>query len=132
MSLLISVLITFVVIILVLYLVNMLPIDGRAQRSVPYNVAESGMTLHADPAVICAIVTTAHGRARHAGDPARSRRAQKVVANPPVATWRAEQAGYPGSWCRAFVFASWHDRLGGRHKLRSIQTFYRSHRSPAR
>jgi hypothetical protein len=31
MSLLISVLITFVVIILVLYLVDMLPIDGRAK-----------------------------------------------------------------------------------------------------
>ncbi len=34
MSLLISVLITFVVIILVLYLVNMLPIDGRAKQIV--------------------------------------------------------------------------------------------------
>ncbi|HLH92397.1 MAG TPA: Thivi_2564 family membrane protein [Xanthobacteraceae bacterium] len=34
MSLLISVLITFVVIILVLYLVNMLPIDGRARQIV--------------------------------------------------------------------------------------------------
>ncbi len=32
MSLLISALITFVVIILVLYLVNMLPIDGRAKQ----------------------------------------------------------------------------------------------------
>lgn len=32
MSLLISVLITFVVIILVLYLVNILPIDGRAKQ----------------------------------------------------------------------------------------------------
>jgi hypothetical protein len=32
MSLLISVLITFVVVILVLYLVNMLPIDGRAKQ----------------------------------------------------------------------------------------------------
>jgi hypothetical protein len=32
MSLLISVLITFVVILLVLYLVNMLPIDGRTKR----------------------------------------------------------------------------------------------------
>jgi len=31
MSMLISVLITFVVVILVLYLVNMLPIDGRAK-----------------------------------------------------------------------------------------------------
>jgi hypothetical protein len=34
MSLLISVLITFVVIILVLYLINMLPIDGRAKQIV--------------------------------------------------------------------------------------------------
>jgi hypothetical protein len=34
MSLLISVLITFVVVILVLYLVNMLPIDGRAKQIV--------------------------------------------------------------------------------------------------
>ena len=34
MSVLISVLITFVVIILVLYLVNMLPIDGRAKQIV--------------------------------------------------------------------------------------------------
>ena len=32
MSTLISVLITFVVVILVLYLVNMLPIDGRAKQ----------------------------------------------------------------------------------------------------
>jgi hypothetical protein len=34
MSLLISALITFVVVILVLYLVNMLPIDGRAKQIV--------------------------------------------------------------------------------------------------
>lgn len=34
MSMLISVLITFVVIILVLYLINMLPIDGRAKQIV--------------------------------------------------------------------------------------------------
>ena len=34
LSLLISVLITFVVIILVLYLVNLLPIDGRAKQIV--------------------------------------------------------------------------------------------------
>ena len=34
MGLLISVLITFLVIILVLYLVNMLPIDGRAKQIV--------------------------------------------------------------------------------------------------
>jgi hypothetical protein len=34
MSLLISILITFVVVILVLYLVNMLPIDSRAQQIV--------------------------------------------------------------------------------------------------
>jgi hypothetical protein len=34
MSLLISVLITFVVIILVLYLVNMLPLDGRGRQIV--------------------------------------------------------------------------------------------------
>jgi hypothetical protein len=34
MSLLISVLITFVIVILVLYLVNMLPIDGRAKQIV--------------------------------------------------------------------------------------------------
>jgi hypothetical protein len=34
MSVLIGVLITFVVIILVLYLVNMLPIDGRARQIV--------------------------------------------------------------------------------------------------
>ena len=34
MSLLIGVLITFLVIILVLYLVNMLPIDGRARQIV--------------------------------------------------------------------------------------------------
>jgi hypothetical protein len=34
MSMLIGVLITFVVIILVLYLVNMLPIDGRARQIV--------------------------------------------------------------------------------------------------
>ena len=32
MSLLISILITFVVIILILYLVNILPIDGRAKQ----------------------------------------------------------------------------------------------------
>ena len=32
MSVLISILITFVVVILVLYLVNMLPIDGRAKQ----------------------------------------------------------------------------------------------------
>jgi hypothetical protein len=32
MSLLISALITFVVVILVLYLVNMLPVDGRAKQ----------------------------------------------------------------------------------------------------
>ena len=34
MSILISILITFVVIILILYLVNMLPIDGRAKQIV--------------------------------------------------------------------------------------------------
>jgi hypothetical protein len=34
MSILISVLITFVVVILILYLVNMLPIDGRAKQIV--------------------------------------------------------------------------------------------------
>jgi hypothetical protein len=34
MSLLVSILITFVVIILVLYLVNMLPIDGRTRQIV--------------------------------------------------------------------------------------------------
>jgi hypothetical protein len=34
MSLLISALITFVIVILVLYLVNMLPIDGRAKHIV--------------------------------------------------------------------------------------------------
>lgn len=34
MSVLISVLITFVVIILVLYLINMLPLDGRAKQIV--------------------------------------------------------------------------------------------------
>ncbi len=34
LSLLISILITFVVVILVLYLVNMLPIDGRAKQIV--------------------------------------------------------------------------------------------------
>ena len=34
MNVLISVLITFVVVILVLYLVNMLPIDGRAKQIV--------------------------------------------------------------------------------------------------
>jgi len=34
MSLLISVLITFVVVILILYLVNMLPSDGRAKHIV--------------------------------------------------------------------------------------------------
>jgi hypothetical protein len=34
MSVLISVLITFVVIILVLYLVNLLPLDGRAKQIV--------------------------------------------------------------------------------------------------
>jgi hypothetical protein len=34
MSVLISILITFVVIILVLYLVNLLPIDGRAKQIV--------------------------------------------------------------------------------------------------
>ena len=32
MSLIISILITFLVIILVLYLINMLPIDGRAKQ----------------------------------------------------------------------------------------------------
>ena len=34
MSVLISVLITFVVVLLVLYLVNMLPIDGRAKQTI--------------------------------------------------------------------------------------------------
>lgn len=34
MSILISALITFVIVILVLYLVNMLPIDGRAKQIV--------------------------------------------------------------------------------------------------
>jgi hypothetical protein len=34
MSLLISILITFVVVILVLYLIDMLPIDGRAKQIV--------------------------------------------------------------------------------------------------
>ena len=34
MNLLISVLITFLVIILILYLINMLPIDGRAKQIV--------------------------------------------------------------------------------------------------
>jgi hypothetical protein len=34
MSVLVSILITFVVIVLVLYLVNMLPIDGRAKHIV--------------------------------------------------------------------------------------------------
>lgn len=34
MSILISVLITFVVVILVLYLINMLPLDGRAKQIV--------------------------------------------------------------------------------------------------
>ncbi len=34
MSILISILITFVVVILVLYLLNMLPIDGRAKQIV--------------------------------------------------------------------------------------------------
>ena len=34
MDILISILITFVVVILVLYLVNMLPIDGRAKQIV--------------------------------------------------------------------------------------------------
>jgi hypothetical protein len=34
MSLIVSVLITFLVIILILYLVNMLPIDGRAKHIV--------------------------------------------------------------------------------------------------
>lgn len=34
MSILISILITFVVIILVLYLINMLPIEGRAKQIV--------------------------------------------------------------------------------------------------
>jgi hypothetical protein len=34
MSILISILITFVVVILVLYLVNLLPIDGRAKQIV--------------------------------------------------------------------------------------------------
>jgi hypothetical protein len=34
MSILISALITFIVVILVLYLVNMLPIDGRAKQIV--------------------------------------------------------------------------------------------------
>jgi hypothetical protein len=34
MSLLVNVLITFVVVILILYLVNMLPLDGRAKQIV--------------------------------------------------------------------------------------------------
>jgi hypothetical protein len=34
MSLIISILVTFLVIILVLYLINMLPIDGRAKQIV--------------------------------------------------------------------------------------------------
>jgi len=34
MSLLISILITFVVVVLVLYLVNLLPVDGRAKQIV--------------------------------------------------------------------------------------------------
>jgi hypothetical protein len=43
MSLLISVLITFVVVILVLYLVNMLPIDGRAKQIVQIVVVIIGV-----------------------------------------------------------------------------------------
>ncbi len=43
MSLLISVLITFLVIILILYLINMLPIDGRAKQIVRIIVIIIGM-----------------------------------------------------------------------------------------
>lgn len=43
MSLLISVLITFVVVILVLYLVRMLPIDGRAKQIVSIVVIVIGI-----------------------------------------------------------------------------------------
>ena len=43
MSLLIDILITFVVIILVLYLVNILPIDGRAKQIVRVVVVVIGI-----------------------------------------------------------------------------------------
>ena len=43
MSLLISVLITFVIVILVLYLVNLLPIDGRAKQIVRVVVITIGV-----------------------------------------------------------------------------------------
>jgi len=43
MSLLISVLITFLVIILILYLINLLPIDGRAKQIVRVIVIVIGM-----------------------------------------------------------------------------------------
>jgi hypothetical protein len=43
MSLLINILITFVVIILVLYLVNILPIDGRAKQIVRVIVVVIGI-----------------------------------------------------------------------------------------
>jgi hypothetical protein len=43
MSLLISVLITFVVVILVLYLINLLPIDGRAKQIVQVIVIVIGI-----------------------------------------------------------------------------------------
>jgi hypothetical protein len=43
MSLLINILITFVVIILVLYLVNILPIDGRAKQIVRVVVVVIGI-----------------------------------------------------------------------------------------
>jgi len=43
MSLIISVLITFLVIILILYLVNMLPIDGRAKQIVRFVVIVLGI-----------------------------------------------------------------------------------------
>jgi hypothetical protein len=43
MALLISVLITFLVIILILYLVNMLPIDGRAKQIVRVIVIVIGL-----------------------------------------------------------------------------------------
>ena len=43
MGLLISILITFLVIVLVLYLINMLPIDGRAKQIVRVVVIISGI-----------------------------------------------------------------------------------------
>ena len=48
MGILISILITFLVIVLVLYLINMLPIDGRAKQIVRVIVIIIGVSIAAE------------------------------------------------------------------------------------